>query len=398
MSTSDIFDPLTKVHPGILIAKYNDWILFTLLLFFFWAVVGIALRKRFQESRHLRVLVTTVALILTIGTYYGIYRGWLHLGLESLGFLGAILVLTVVFFILFGLMRGYGIKLSTALPLGFALFYLSLWAVSPTIYDTISEMLPLANLILLILFIASVVKIVSAFFHHTRSPLSTAEDLERTRFNSHEPEIEKEIADNIQERRLLKKKTAKLTDNEITTIENIQEYLQRMISIIRERGVNLSPEALSELTSSLRQIARKEDLLRKGTALIRKHINAYNAIHRKNIPELEKRLSGEKDGKKRKALEEEIIYQKRMLQAIDYIQRYESRIVNFVQSFDRLLAESMQKLKGHSPREALSCLEYASKSLQDMKHIYEKEKDLEKYLLKLNKKTIYDLKKEKDRK
>ena len=69
-STFDLLDPFTRIRPGSFISQYSDWVLFTLLLFFFWAVAGIALRRRFQESRHLRVLITSIALALAVGTYY----------------------------------------------------------------------------------------------------------------------------------------------------------------------------------------------------------------------------------------------------------------------------------------------------------------------------------------
>ena len=54
-------------------------------------------------------------------------------------------------------------------------------------------------------------------------------------------------------------------------------------------------------------------------------------------------------------------------------------------------------MKGKNAGDSLPYLEYAFKNLSDMKHIYEKQQEIEKYLLKLNKKTIKDLKKEKDR-
>ena len=166
----DILDPFNHIQPGPFISRYSDWIIFTLLLFFFWAVVGIALKKKFEESKHLRILVTAVALMLAVGTYYSIYQGWLHLSLQGLGLFGAILLFIVIFFVIFGLMRGYGMHLSNALPLGFALFYISIWAVSPNILHNLAAIFPPANGILLILFIFSLVKIMLAFFRHSKSP------------------------------------------------------------------------------------------------------------------------------------------------------------------------------------------------------------------------------------
>ena len=65
-------------------------------------------------------------------------------------------------------------------------------------------------------------------------------------------------------------------------------------------------------------------------------------------------------------------------------------------SFNQLLSTAIQKLKGQYPVDALSYLKHASKSLQEVKHIFGKQKELEKYLLKLNKRIIGNLHKEKD--
>ena len=64
VSKIDILEPFNRIQPGPFISQYSDWIIFTLLLFLFWAVAGISLRKRFEESRYLRVLVTASCLIV----------------------------------------------------------------------------------------------------------------------------------------------------------------------------------------------------------------------------------------------------------------------------------------------------------------------------------------------
>ena len=94
-------------------------------------------------------------------------------------------------------------------------------------------------------------------------------------------------------------------------------------------------------------------------------------------------------------IEDEIIYQKRMIEALDFMEKYEKRITDFTQSFNKFIYAAMQKLKGRYPSDALDYLVEAHKSLVGMKQIYQKQKEIEKYLLKLNKKTIKDLKKEK---
>ena len=239
-STFDFLDPFTRIHPGSFISQYSDWILFTCCFFSLWAVAGIALKRRFEESRYLRVrLITSIALALAVGTYYSVYQGWLHLSLQGLGLFGAVLLFIVIFFIIFGLMRGYGLRLSTALPLGFALFYVCLWAVIPNILTTFQNTFPAVNGILIILFVVSVFKVLAAFFRYSRkSPLNTARTIQKPGFlppDPDVPEIEREEREEKKEMKLLKKRSMKLTKMEINTVEEIADYLEQMINVIKEK-------------------------------------------------------------------------------------------------------------------------------------------------------------------
>jgi len=396
MPQIDLFESFARVHPGQFIARFSDWITFTLLLFFFTAVTSIALRKHFQDSRHLRILCTTVGLMLSVGTYYSIYRGWLHFSFQSLGFIGVALILIIVFFITYGLMRGYGMKPWTALPIGYAIFYISLWAISPNVLHNLADIFPLGNGILGFLFIASIVKIVMRFFSHSSAPKEAAIELSRIQpARIEEPEIQKEIREDKQERRMLKGKTAQVTKTEIKTIEDIEKVIRHLAGIIKSKSPNLDQDDVSHITAMLREVSRKESILGRGKDLIRAHANAYQSLHRKDISELEKRLRETTDSKKRRVIEEELTYQKRMIQAIDFLDKYEVKIQQFIESFNRLLYTAMQKLKTNNPHEALSYLNASYQELEKMRSIYSHQKELETYLLKVNKKTIRDLKKEK---
>ena len=403
-TTAEILDPFTHIKPGPFISKYSDWILFTLLLVFFISIVGIALHKRFQSNRYLKPLIISVGLMLTFGTYFSIYRGWLHLSLEGLGLFGAFLMFIVIFFIIFGLIRGYGVKVSNALPTGFALFYISLWAISPNILDNINRIFPILNFILVILFIASIIKVITSFFHHTRqSPFVAAKALQETKFSTadesaNDTEISKEISDEKKEKKFLKGKTIHLTKLEIKTVEDIESCIEKMIKLIKEKGNNVDQNEIDQLIYYLRQIAKKESVLKQGLILIQKHVSAYKRLHRKNIPELEKRLSQTKEKKKQKLIQEEIFYQKTMLQALEYLQKNEENINSFTQSFNRIVYTAMQRVRSKSPNDALSYLDHALRSLKQMSHIYKKQKNLEKYLISVDKKTISDLKNEKNQK
>ncbi len=399
MASISMLDPFNRIKPGPFISQYEDWIIFTLLLFFFWSIVGIALKQRFKESRHLRVLITSTALMMTIGTYYSIYRGWLHLSLQGLGLLGAALIFIAVFFVVFGLMRGYGMKKSQSLCIGYALVYISLWAVSPTIYENLADIFPPLNAILLIMFIFALWKSVTGFFRHARDPNEAANELKQTRFTSpDDAEIDQEIKEDKQQNRQIKKQTMKVTKVELKTLAEIEDYLKSMIQTVKAHGNSLQQQEQTQMVATLRAIYNDERILQKGLNTIRTHILAYSKIHRRDIPELEKRLQHAKERKNKKnqaAIFEEIQYQKTMLKALDFMNRYESTITEFTRSFNQLIYKAIQNLKSHYPSDALSHLHIAHKNLIKMKHIYDKQRDLEKSIIKFNKKTIKDLKKEK---
>ena len=291
-------------------------------------------------------------------------------------------------------------RTSTALPLGFALFYISLWAVSPNILHSIQEIFPPANGILLILFAVSVFKVISAFFRHSKqSPLDTAKSLGRANLEApDDTEIDEEIREDKREKKLLKGKTIKLTKREIASIEDIDRYLKQMITIIRNKETSIDEKEIEDLRQALKQISSNEAVIYKNMRLIEKHLEFYQAGRSKDIAKLEKRLAQTKDKNKLQTIKEEIEYQKQMLKALDFMQRYEKQVSTLCQSFNILLDTAMKKLINRRPAEALSNLESARNSLLEIKQIYKKQKNIEKYLLKLDKKTISDLKKEKDQK
>jgi len=110
-----------------------------------------------------------------------------------------------------------------------------------------------------------------------------------------------------------------------------------MINLITGRKNTVDQEEVTNVTNILKEISKKEGLLKRGLQLMTNHINAYNSRHKKNVPELQHR----------------------------------------------------------HPNDSLPYIKKAYDDLQKMKHIYEKQRRFEKHLLKLDKKTIRDLKREK---
>ena len=84
-----------------------------------------------------------------------------------------------------------------------------------------------------------------------------------------------------------------------------------------------------------------------------------------------------------------------MVNAFRFLEENEKKIEDFSIIFNRLLLGSLNRLKGQNIGEAIRFLEQAQINLERMHHVYEKQKEIERYLIKLDKKSIHDLKKEK---
>ncbi|MCF8118454.1 MAG: hypothetical protein K9K33_18795 [Desulfarculaceae bacterium] len=84
--------PLEAIRLNEVLARYSDWIYFTLVLIFFISLAGLALRRHFERP-YVKPLIVAVGLLLTIAVFKNrsvleaIFNGW--------GTLGSILLICV---------------------------------------------------------------------------------------------------------------------------------------------------------------------------------------------------------------------------------------------------------------------------------------------------------------
>ena len=194
----------------------------------------------------------------------------------------------------------------------------------------------------------------------------------------------------------MKGRTSKITHIEIKTLRHIEEYLLKIISVIKENGNMVTREEIREVSKAVTRIQKSEKILYKGMERIKGHLTHYRSIEKKDVSELKNRLSKTKDKKKAKIIKDEILYHAKMLEAEQFMQQHENEIAEFVRAFNGQLSAAMKKLVGSYPSDAISDLEQAQGHLSNMKQIYKKQEEIERYLLKLNKEIISGLKKEKE--
>jgi hypothetical protein len=392
---NDLTESFTRINPGQFISKFQDWIIFTLLLFFFWAVAGIALRRRFEQSRYLRVLITTIAIMFAVGTYFSIYKGWLKFSFEGFGFLGVVLVFIVALFIVIGLIRAYGVKASKALSIGYALFYISIWAVSPSILDTIDEVFPLLNIILLFLFIVSVIKAMAVFINNSKSPISMANELFHKKIKpKDEVEIEKEIDYEKQERKYIKAKTIRLTKRELKTVDHIDHYLKEIENVLTE-GTSLTDYQKKHIVNALFVIGKTRNDFLKGLERLDLHIKRYKGGDEVKVNELRKRFHETQERKKKVEIQKAWLIEKKKLEIYDFLKANNEKIVGFLKTFDLHIQKAVRLIEINNPTGARYPIKTARNNIGTMKDVLKKLKRLEFYLLKFSKNEERTLQNEK---
>ena len=268
--------------------------------------------------------------------------------------------------------------------------------------NNLQDIFPLSKFFMLLIFLACLILLSKEVWKEIKGKFKpdlkeAAKEISSTPVTTQdEPEINHEIKDDKKENKLLKGKTLKLTKYEINTIDDMENSLEHLVKTIKSHGTNITQEETLEISKLLKTIAEKENILISAMPKLKRQAEIYKSKHRKDINELQKRYSEAKNNpKQQKAIQEELHYQKQMIQLLDFIETYEKRIIEFTQNLNQTISKAMQKLRSLYPHDCIEYLEYAKKEIAGMKHIFKKQKELEKYILKLNKKTIKDLKKEK---
>lgn len=389
----DLIDPNQFLQGNL-----GEWVKVILFVGLFIALVNavFTLLPQFKNNPYRNKLAMFLGLILGLGLYTA--QRLYNFNFQSFGFISIWFIIFLIGIVSVGLFR-MGMDLGKAVALSYCVIYLSFLAISPSLFDAISTFFPLLNIVLLLVFFyLAFTSIASLVKGKTPNIKELAGKLQRTHFTGPEDiEIDKEINEDKAEVKDVKKASMKTTKRELRTTGDINNLLGDMIRTIQKNGDNITKEEIGQLVSDLRQIYKAETILTGGMNTIKQHIRAYNALHRKDIPELEKRLRAAKDQESQQPIKEEIEYQKQMLKVIDFMNQWESKLNDFGRSFNLLLQTAIRRLQESKPGEAMMYMKNAHGSLMRMRQVYNQQKEFERYLMKLDKKTIADLKKEKAR-
>ena len=369
-----MLSPLDSILPQDILSRYSEWIYFFLVLIFFIAVAGIALRKHFERP-YVRPLIVVVGILLALAVFR--QRQVLALIFEGWGTLGTILLVLLVAVIPFGLARGFGLPSSRAFWLTYALFYILSWMHFPALFDSLSNQnLGFINIILLILFIISLWQVLRFKLKSGKvggqKPDSWAAE------NRFKPEFEEEDQIESAEIRALKKEAIPVTIKELRSIKDIEESLLHCQELIQRRHQSLDREDREKLASLVQSILGNESVLKRGAERLRKDFQRLAAVDHDQLKEKKNRLQ-QVEGREKDILKAEIKREEERAKIEVAINEYNSRLDIIIGEFDRQLGIVIEMLRNSRyPGDALPFIASAREVLRDIQMVTASMKNLEK--------------------
>ena len=113
-----------------------------LLCGLFIAIAGAILPKRLSEKRYGKAVTIFVGLILGIGLFRS--KKLFNFNLESFRFLAVFLIFVLMFMVTYGFLK-MQFKKEIAVSITYCMIFLTFYIMSPSLFDTFVETLPILN-------------------------------------------------------------------------------------------------------------------------------------------------------------------------------------------------------------------------------------------------------------
>ena len=376
---SATFFPLDLISPGQLISEYSEWIYFALIMVFFMAVAGIALRRHFQHP-YVKPLIVAIGLLMAVAVFQK--RQYLSLILDSWGFLGSLLLFGMAAVIPFGLAKGLGLPADRAGWLSYLLLYLLAWAHLPEFFQGLTNRgLGIINLVLLVLFVVGIWR---GFRIRLAKPkwLVGAKDgsldkwAQRDREDS--AELDHELKIDRTEAKALKKEALPMTSKELKSCEDVEETLKAIQKIINASKGSLSNAEKEKIVALLRTTANIRQFIQAIALRLKTMFQRINALDEKQIGEMRDRYKNAK-GKKQKLIKEELAHENEKLVLRQTVGKLASRVTASLKAFDDCLNRAVGIFRsGFDPMQSLPALDQSRRAVKNIKTLILAMNDVEK--------------------
>ena len=255
------------------------------------------------------------------------------------------LIIVVAFMSMYGLSKfGFRNK-RLAFALSYTIIYLTFAMVTPSLYDTFAESLPIINLLLTLLFILSIGYSFVAGFRAIVPKGSSTQDTrpERRELLEEEKEEREEIHD-------IKHHTLKLARSGTKTLDDIRHLLHKISGKLKDP--NLSGESLPFIANTLNQVAKLKDRFQQSLVQLRQYTQSFKQNDTQHLETLKQRYASDQMQNQKKEIRKEIDAEEKKLELIQFLARNDSTIMRRLMDFHNHLHYAVQFLKQYNRPEA----------------------------------------------
>lgn len=383
----------TPYSPSELLnGKTGEWIILALFVVLFIAISGAVLPRRLTGGRFGKALIITLGSILGLGLFKA--RHLFHFNFESFGFLAIALIILLLSFVTYGMMR-IGFRKDISIALSYCLMYLTFALVTPSLYDAFAEHIPILNGIFLLGFIYLAGNLLFKLFGvFSTDKIDKASSLLRNQPPADAPEIEQEIEEEEKEEFNLKKRIMALTKQEIKTVKDLENAIRDMIKIVQAHQT-LGQVEFQILSQTLTKIARSKKIFEDSLLKLKTFIENNEIADKRELEALKGRLRSVKEDHKQKEILQEIKFEDAKIKIYAFLNAEEKRITQFLRFFESIMYKASQFLRRNQPTDALIRLKEADKELNLIRDTLIQLKKYEFLALKYSKKEKKIMKKEK---
>ena len=379
-----VFQPFYGLDVEALYSRYHPIIDFLLFLTFFTAISRLTLGQRFP-GRAGKALAVSIGFILTVSLVLAEAR--LGFSLRSFGPLAAGVLIGVVGFVIFLLIKHAGTGTATAGSLALIVTYFALRAVMPGFFLWVQGN-PWAgflhSLLVLAVFV-SLFRLLSAVFGN-RGPsgglLKAARQAASPGKNQH---VEEEKRTDRAELSILKHRLSRFTGKAIRNSEQIAEEIREIIAIVGEYGG--APGAGPLIAKRLRRIASFEHEAERELKRVAKLDDRLKRFDLSEMVEIKARY-GKLSAEQKKACRKRFLEAREKFVEEQHVQKLTTAVKEYQRRFAHCVEMAVQVLQAGRAQEAREWLE---KALEEEQHASELLRDvlrMEKRLMALVKKQI----------
>ncbi len=363
-----MFSPLAGISPEQIISQYSEWIYLALVVCFFIAISGLALRSHFDRP-YVKPLIITMGL----GMAFAVFKNHQVLTMIFLGWqtLGTILLICLTAAIPFSLAKGFGMGKTRATWLAYALLYLISWAHMPGFHHGLNDRgLGLLSLALFIMFPYALYRVV-------RGSGSSVPAFPTGKGASEIPEIKREANTEKLEAQELKREAVPITVKEIRSIEEMERALVDLHDRLFAGEAGQSSKYREGLARQIEAVMGKEHLFKANLLRLDKIFKRIGVLNEGQLREKKARLKNV-SGKERKIIKVELQRQEEIVLIERTVRELERRMGLGLESFEKALAGALSFVRRASNiHEAGALVLEARRTLKSMKSIALSLKDLD---------------------